>query len=75
MEGISHNTVMLQSWTEAHRFRGDPIAFGTFSVIPISYGIPLKIAHMSGSSSRNIKPGCVTLVVEGLPKLLVDSGG
>ena len=35
-----HNIVTLWSWTEGASLRGGPIAFGTFCMIPISYGIP-----------------------------------
>ena len=39
--GCSHNIVTLSSWTDGASLWGEgPIAFGTFRMIPISYGIP-----------------------------------
>ena len=39
--GFCHNIVTLKSWTEGASLWGvGPIAFGTFCMIPLSYGIP-----------------------------------
>ena len=39
-DGFSHYIVTLYSWTDWASLRGGPIAFGTFGMMPISYGIP-----------------------------------
>ena len=37
---VPPHVVTLWSWTEGASLRGGPIAFWTFCMIPISYGIP-----------------------------------